>query len=72
MEKTKRPLVLTVNGRPKYVMMRVEEYDRQQDLLAQVNEEEAYRLALEDVQAGRVRAAGAVFADMRKKYGIPD
>ena len=72
LKRTKRPLALTVNGKTELVVISAAEYDRQQEVLAQISEEEELRLALEDVRAGRVRPVEEFFAEMRKQYGIPD
>jgi len=49
-----------------------EEYQRLLDLAAESSVAEAIRQGREDVAAGRVYAAEAVFAEARKKYGVPD
>jgi predicted transcriptional regulator len=48
-----------------------EDYQRLLDLAAESSVEEAIRQGREDVAAGRVHSAEEVFAEARKKYGIP-
>jgi len=48
-----------------------EEYQDILDLAAEASIEEAIRQGREDVAAGRVYPAQEVFAEMRKKYGVP-
>jgi len=71
LKKSKRPMYLTVNGKPEAVVQSVEEHQRLLDLVAEANEEEAYRAAMEDVRRGRVEEAGKFFSRLRKQYGIP-
>jgi prevent-host-death family protein len=71
LKKTKRPIILTVNGKPEAVVQSAAEYQRLLDLAAQSNEEEAIRQGLEDLREGRTRPIEEVFEEMRRKYGIP-
>jgi predicted transcriptional regulator len=48
-----------------------EDYQRLLDLAAESSVEEAIRQGREDVAAGRVYPAEEVFAEARKKYGMP-
>jgi prevent-host-death family protein len=71
LKKSKRPIVLTVNGKPEAVLQSAEEYQRLLNIIARADEAEALRQAEEDVREGRTRPARTVFAEMRKKYDIP-
>lgn len=67
---TKRPLVLTVNGKAAAVLQDAEAYQRLLDIAAEADAREGVRQGLEDLVDGRVRPAGSVFDEMRVKYDI--
>jgi prevent-host-death family protein len=71
LKETKRPIILTVNGKPAAVLQDTAEYQRLLDLAAIAEEDEAIRKGMEDVRAGRVRPLRKVFDEMRAKYDIP-
>jgi prevent-host-death family protein len=71
LKQTGRPIVLTVNGRSEAVVQSAEAYQRLLDIASQADVVEAIRQGREDVEAGRTYPAEEVFAEMRKKYGIP-
>ncbi len=71
LKKTRRPIILTVNGKPEAVIQSAAEYQRLLDLAAGASEEEAIRQGLEDLREGRTRPMNEVFDEMRSKYGIP-
>ena len=71
LKRTGRPIVLTVNGRSEAVVQSAEAYQRLLDLAALHDEREGVRQGDEDVAAGRTRPASEVFAEMRKKHGLP-
>lgn len=68
---TKRPLVLTVNGKAAAVVQDAEAYQRLLDIAAEADVSEGNRQGLEDMEAGRVRPAREVFEEMRARYDIP-
>lgn len=68
---TKRPMVLTVNGKAAAVVQDAEAYQRLLDLAAEAHAGEGIRQGLEDMKAGRSRPVRAVFDEMRGKHGIP-
>ena len=70
LKKSKRPVVLTVNGKAAAVVQDAEAYQRLLDIAATANEEEAIRQGLEDVKAGRTRPAREFFAEFEAKHGI--
>jgi prevent-host-death family protein len=67
---TKRPVILTINGKAEAVIQDTESYQRLLDIAAQSDVYEAIRQGLEDVSHGRTRPAREVFLEMRRKYGI--
>jgi prevent-host-death family protein len=68
---TKRPVVLTVNGKAAAVVQDAEAYQRLLDLAAEANAAEGIRQGLDDVSAGRSQPARKVFDEMRGEHGIP-
>jgi prevent-host-death family protein len=71
LQKTKRPLVLTVNGKAAAVVQDAEAYQRLLDLAAEANAAEGIRQGLDDVATGRTRPAREVFDEIRAEYDIP-
>jgi prevent-host-death family protein len=68
LKKSKRPLVLTVNGKAQAVVQDAEAYQRLLDIAARADVFEAIRQGLDD---GRTRPAREVFAELRQRRGIP-
>jgi prevent-host-death family protein len=71
-KKSKRPLVLTVNGKPSMVVYDAESYEkftRERDRYEAI---EGIRRGLEDFEAGRVTEAEEFFKEFEAKYGISD
>ena len=71
LKKSKRPVVLTVNGKAAAVVQDAEAYQRLLDLAARADEEEAIRQGQDDVAHGRTRPAKDVFDEIRRKHDIP-
>ncbi len=71
LKETKRPVVLTVNGKAAAVVQDAEAYQRLLDIAAEANAVEGIRQGLEDMEKGRTRPAREVFEEMRAEYGIP-
>ncbi len=71
LRKTKRPIVLTVNGKAEAVVQDAEAYQRLLDIAARADINEGIRQGLEDVAKGRTRPAREVFEELRAKHGIP-
>ena len=71
LKQTKRPIILTVNGKPEAVLQDPAEYQRLRNLAAAASAEEGIRQGLEDLAAGRTRPAREVFDELRAKYRIP-
>jgi prevent-host-death family protein len=70
-KKTKRPIVLTVNGKAEAVVQDAEEYQRLLDIAARADVYEALRQSDDDIAHGRMRPAHEFFNEMRRRYGIP-
>jgi prevent-host-death family protein len=70
LKKTKRPVVLTVNGKAAAIVQDAAAYQRLLDIAARADEEEAIRRGLEDVKKGRTRPAREVFDEFVAKHGI--
>ena len=70
LKKTKRPMVLTIDGKAEVVVQDAESYQRLLDIAAQNDVYEAIRQGTEDVARGRTRPARSVFQALRRKHGI--
>jgi prevent-host-death family protein len=71
LKKTKRPVVLTVNGKAAAVVQDAKAYQRLLDIAARADAEEGIRQGLDDVAHSRTRPAKHVFDEIRHKHGIP-
>ncbi len=71
LKETKRPVILTVNGKAAAVVQDAEAYQRLLDLAAEANAAEGIRQGFDDVDAGRTRPARQVFDTIRGEHGIP-
>jgi len=71
LKKTKRPVVLTVNGKAAAVVQDAEAYQRLLDIAARADAEEGIRQGLDDVAHGRTRPAREFFNEFEAKNGIP-
>jgi len=71
LKKTKRPLVLTVNGKAEAVVQDAEAYQRLLDIAAQADAAEGIRQGLEDLKKGRMRPAREVLEEFRRRHAIP-
>ncbi len=70
LKKTRRPIILTVNGKAEAVVQSAAEYQRLLDIAAAADVNEAIRQGLEDVAQGRTRPAQDVFRELREEYGL--
>jgi PHD/YefM family antitoxin component YafN of YafNO toxin-antitoxin module len=68
---TRRPITLTVDGKPEAILQDPTEYQGLRNLADLAEENEAIRLGIEDMHAGRTRPLDEVFDEMREKYAIP-
>jgi prevent-host-death family protein len=71
LKKTKRPVVLTVNGKAAAVVQDAEAYQNLLDLAATANAAEGIRQGLEDLTSGQTCPAKAVFDEIRAEHGMP-
>ena len=71
LRESKRPLVLTVNGKAAAVVQDAEAYQHLLDLAAEGSAAEGIRQGLEDLALGRTRPAQEVFNEIRAAYDIP-
>ena len=70
LKKSKRPVVLTVNGKAAAIVQDAEAYQRLLDIAASADEEEGIRQGLKDARKGRTRPAREFFAEFEAKNGI--
>ena len=70
MKKTRRPVVLTVNGKAELVVQDANSYQRMLERLDRLEAVEAIRQGLQDVEEGRVRDARSALEELRKKLGL--
>ncbi len=70
MKKTKRPVVLTVNGKAELVVQDARSYQRMLERLDRLEAVEAIRQGLQDVEEGRVRDARSALETLRTKLGL--
>ena len=68
---TRRPMILTINGKAELVVQDAASYQRLLDIAAQADAREGIRQGMEDISWGRTRSSRAVFDDLRAKYDIP-
>ncbi|MBS1717828.1 MAG: type II toxin-antitoxin system Phd/YefM family antitoxin [Armatimonadetes bacterium] len=70
LEKTKEPMVLTVNGKAKLVVQDAEAYQAMLDELERNRFLDAVRQGLKESDQGLGRPANAVYEEMKAKYGL--
>ncbi|GLR65423.1 hypothetical protein GCM10010909_01010 [Acidocella aquatica] len=70
LKETKRPVILTVNGKAAAVVQDAEAYQHLLDLAAQASAAEGIRQGLEDIRSGQSRPAHEVLDEIRAEYGI--
>ena len=70
-KKTGRPLLLGVNGKPKFIVQDAASYERMLELIDRLECIEGIRRGLGDFDHGRSKPAKEVMEEMRRKYKIP-
>jgi prevent-host-death family protein len=70
MKKSRRPVVLTVNGKAEAVVQDAESYQRLLDSAARADVYEAVRQGADDIVQGRTRPARKVFNELRRRHGV--
>ncbi|MGD0498765.1 MAG: type II toxin-antitoxin system Phd/YefM family antitoxin [Bryobacteraceae bacterium] len=68
---TRRPMVLTINGKAELVVQDAVSYQRLLDIAARMDPREGIRQGLEDLRTGRTRPVREVFDDIRREHGLP-
>ena len=71
MKRSKRPVVLTVNGKAEAVVQTAESYQRLLDAASRADVYEAVRQGVDDIANGRTRPARQVFNELRRRHGVP-
>jgi prevent-host-death family protein len=71
LRKTKRPMVLTVNGKAAAVVQDAEAYQRLLNIAARADELEGIRQGLEDADKGDTRPATEFFDEFESAHGLP-
>jgi len=70
LKKSKRPVVLTVNGKAEAVVQDAQAYQRLLDIAARADVYEAIRQGLDDIAHGRTRPTREVFSEFRRRHGL--
>ena len=70
LKKSKRPVVLTVNGKAAAIVQDAEAYQRLLDIAARADAGEGIRQGLENVREGKVRPASEFFAEFEARHGL--
>jgi prevent-host-death family protein len=70
MKKTRRPVVLTVNGKAELVVQDAESYQKILDRLDKLEAVAAIRLGIAAAAEGRIKPARKALAELREKLGI--
>ncbi len=71
LKQSKRPMVLTVNGKAAAVVQDAEAYQRLLDLAARADAGEGIRQGLEDAKQGKTRPATEFFAEFEASHDLP-
>jgi PHD/YefM family antitoxin component YafN of YafNO toxin-antitoxin module len=70
LKKSKRPMVLTVNGKAAAVVQDPEAYQRLLDIAAQADAGEGIRQGLDDERKGKLQPIREFFAEFEAAHGI--
>jgi prevent-host-death family protein len=70
-KKSKRPVILTVNGKAAAVIQDAEAYQRLLDIAATADAREGIRQGLENARKGRSRSAAEFFQEFEAAHGLP-
>jgi len=71
MKKSRRPLVLTVNGRAELVVQDAESYQQILERLERFEAVEAIRIGIAAAEKGHHKPAHQALADLGEKLGLP-
>ena len=72
MKETRRPVVLTVNGKAELVVQNAESYQALLDAVERAETMEGIRRGLDQMKRGEGRPAEEVFEELRQKFNLPD
>ncbi len=70
LKKSKRPVVLTVNGKAAAVVQDAEAYQHLLDIAARADAEEGIRQGIENAKEGKLRPARQFFDEFDADHGI--
>jgi prevent-host-death family protein len=70
LKKSKRPVVLTVNGKAAAVVQDAKAYQRLLDIPARADVDEGIRQGLRDAREGKLRTAREFFDHFEARHGI--
>ena len=70
MKQTRRPVVLTVNGKPALVVQDAASYQKILERLERFEVVEAIRVGIEASERGRVKPARQALAELQEKLGL--
>ena len=70
MKKTKRAVVLTINGKAELVVQDAHSYQTMLDRIDELEAIEAIRLGMKDAAEGRVRDAREALEELRERLGV--
>ena len=70
LQKSKRPVVLTVKGKAAAVVQDAEAYQRLLDIAARAEAGEGIRQGLENVKEGKMRSAREFFDEFEATHGL--
>jgi prevent-host-death family protein len=71
LNRSKRPVVLTVKGKAAAVVQDAEGYQRLLDVAALASVDEGIRQGLEDSRTGKIRSARGFFDKFETRHGLP-
>lgn len=71
LKKTKRPVIITVNGKAEAIVQDAAAYQRLLDIAARADAREGIRQGMEDLKRGRYKPARQALEQFRAKHGIP-
>lgn len=72
LKKSRKPLVLTVNGKAELVVFDAESFQNLLDKIEFAETVRDIRKGIEDAENGRVQNADKALAQLAEKYGIPN
>ena len=71
LQRSKRPVVLTVNGKAAAIVQDAKAYQRLLDIAARADAGEGIRQGLEDARKGKQRPAREFLDEFEAEHGIP-